>query len=413
MSKSLQINAPQIVQTRNTLNAVPSGSTATPDYSVKYVPQDLTEAQKAQARQNIGVEAGEQVQSNWNETDTESPAYIQNKPTIPAAPVQSNWNETDTASLAYIQNKPTIPASQVQADWNQSDDTAVDYIKNKPTIASIPQFRVRNNTLPGFIPEDNGQAIIVDAEAIEWGTSTEFAANDWYHYYGGALNNATSGKLEAAQGRNIYVRQSSDLAWVKIRFGDKAGNYKIKINQPAFLPPGGSKFFDENTAYTGNIIIMWGNHMTQLYRHETGGIRETLSLPICTSMYTYLMYNRWPKDGSGSRLYGNLVFVDKPFQLAGADNHDASLPDMTNVTAVYVPKARATEFASFMDYGYGSGNWSTIEAKVVYYDFLTWVDDMTPKVVVLPTVPLTMTDENSNVISGNFVAQDVTITPAV
>ena len=50
-----------------------------------------------------------QVQSNWNETDTDSPAYIQNKPTIPSAQVQSNWNESDNTSPAYIQNKPTIP----------------------------------------------------------------------------------------------------------------------------------------------------------------------------------------------------------------------------------------------------------------------------------------------------------------
>lgn len=32
-----------------------------------------------------------------------------NKPSIPAAQVQSNWNESDTTSKAYIQNKPTIP----------------------------------------------------------------------------------------------------------------------------------------------------------------------------------------------------------------------------------------------------------------------------------------------------------------
>lgn len=57
MSKSLNINAPKIVQTRNTLNAVPSGSTAEPDYNVKYVPQTLTDAQKAQARANIGAAA--------------------------------------------------------------------------------------------------------------------------------------------------------------------------------------------------------------------------------------------------------------------------------------------------------------------------------------------------------------------
>lgn len=36
---------------------------------------------------------------------------LSDKPTIPAAQVQSNWNETDTSSKAYIQNKPTIPST--------------------------------------------------------------------------------------------------------------------------------------------------------------------------------------------------------------------------------------------------------------------------------------------------------------
>lgn len=34
---------------------------------------------------------------------------LTNKPTIPAAQVQANWNESDSSSMAYIQNKPTIP----------------------------------------------------------------------------------------------------------------------------------------------------------------------------------------------------------------------------------------------------------------------------------------------------------------
>lgn len=56
----------------------------------------------------IGGTAPAQVQSNWNETDTESPAFILNKPTIPTVPdqVQSDWNETDTADPAFILNKP-------------------------------------------------------------------------------------------------------------------------------------------------------------------------------------------------------------------------------------------------------------------------------------------------------------------
>ncbi len=134
MSNSLTINTPNIVQQNTPLRNVPSGSTATPDYSVKYVPQDLTDEQKAQARQNIGAAeeggGGQQVQANWNETDTESPAYIQNKPTIPAAQVQSDWNQSDNTAVDYIKNKPTIPAAQVNSDWNASSGVA--QILNKP-----------------------------------------------------------------------------------------------------------------------------------------------------------------------------------------------------------------------------------------------------------------------------------------
>lgn len=49
--------------------------------------QSLTEEQKAQARENIGTasesDIPDPVQSDWNETDTDDPAYIKNKPTIP------------------------------------------------------------------------------------------------------------------------------------------------------------------------------------------------------------------------------------------------------------------------------------------------------------------------------------------
>ena len=74
------------------------------------------------------------VQSDWNESDSSSLAYIQNKPTIQTQ-VQSDWNETDTTSLAYIQNKPTIQ-TPVQSDWNESDSSSLAYIQNKPAIPS-------------------------------------------------------------------------------------------------------------------------------------------------------------------------------------------------------------------------------------------------------------------------------------
>lgn len=51
--------------------------------------------------------------------------------------VQADWNVSDTTSYAYIKNKPTIPAAQIQADWNQTTTTSLDYIKNKPDIKTI------------------------------------------------------------------------------------------------------------------------------------------------------------------------------------------------------------------------------------------------------------------------------------
>lgn len=53
--------------------------------------------------------------------------------------VQADWDETNTDSPAFIRNKPTIPPAQVQSDWNQSNSSAVDYIKNKPSIYTQSQ----------------------------------------------------------------------------------------------------------------------------------------------------------------------------------------------------------------------------------------------------------------------------------
>ena len=184
------------------------------DYVLYTVSQILPEApsdSKQYARCNgqwaeVEAGSGESVQADWNETDTDDPAYIKNKPTIPTVnnptvtikqggttkgtftlnqgsaatidldaggseAVQSDWNETDTDDPAYIKNKPTVPTvndpavtirqggvtkgtftlnqagaatidleagggEAVQSDWNETDTDDPAYIKNKP---SIPQ----------------------------------------------------------------------------------------------------------------------------------------------------------------------------------------------------------------------------------------------------------------------------------
>ena len=53
--------------------------------------------------------------------------------------VKANWNESDSASDAFIQNKPTLAPSSaeqnVQANWSESDNTSDAFILNKPSVA--------------------------------------------------------------------------------------------------------------------------------------------------------------------------------------------------------------------------------------------------------------------------------------
>lgn len=73
--------------------------------------------------------AYQQVQSNWEEEDTNSPSYIQNKPTQE----QSDWTQLDNTQVDFIKNKPEIK----QSDWTQTDSTKIDFIRNKPQITTL------------------------------------------------------------------------------------------------------------------------------------------------------------------------------------------------------------------------------------------------------------------------------------
>lgn len=96
----------------------------------------------------------EQIQSDWNQSNTSAKDYIKNKPTIPDSlsdlsddsthrvvtdTEKSTWSAKSDFSGSYndLTDKPTIPAAQVQSDWSEADDTKVDYIKNKPSLATV------------------------------------------------------------------------------------------------------------------------------------------------------------------------------------------------------------------------------------------------------------------------------------
>ena len=121
------------------------------------------------------IDVPAQVNANWTESDTTSPAYIQNKPenlvnqdaldtalagkmdkmTVDTAPtagstglvtsggvaaaitqaqLDGDVDLTGYATETYVDEKVAAVPAQVNADWNEADTTSKAYIANKPTI---------------------------------------------------------------------------------------------------------------------------------------------------------------------------------------------------------------------------------------------------------------------------------------
>ena len=120
--------------------------------------QDYTEAEKAQARQNIGLAAvahtGDyndlinkpaqvtgQQQADWLQTNETAADFIKNKPVIPTPTpvndgtltISTNGNTvaTFTANSSSDVTADIPVPSQVQSNWTQTNTSAVDYIRNK------------------------------------------------------------------------------------------------------------------------------------------------------------------------------------------------------------------------------------------------------------------------------------------
>jgi len=141
-----------------------------------------------------GIQSGaeENVQADWNQSDTSKDDYIKNKPTIPAAQVNADWNAS--SGVAQILNKPTIPAAQIQSDWNQTTTTAKDYIKNKPTIPTVNNGTLtiqKNGTNVQTFTANQSSNVTANIVTDDWtatatvsssGTVTFTGLNDSYGY---------------------------------------------------------------------------------------------------------------------------------------------------------------------------------------------------------------------------------------
>ena len=165
--------------------------------------------------------SGGGVQSDWNESDSSSLAYILNKPTIPAAQVQSDWNETDNTSLAYIQNKPTIPSQYYDMD--------VIYYFELPSSSNNYAFRL---WIYNVVVYSNGQVV--------WGSYDE----------GYLTQNIISGIFN-------YIKNTYGINWEIL-----LNNIQLVSSWPNFVKSGREYYLDipatigANTIKSGDTFVI-------------------------------------------------------------------------------------------------------------------------------------------------------------
>jgi len=131
---------------------------------------------------------GKSVQSDWEETDEQSLAFILNKPEIK----QSDWNETDEQSLSFIQNKPDITVNGDYEKYFQIDKTEnplkfeihddKSLLLTYETLLGLADYRLEENQ--SYLKERYGVLHILITNRAETDNYISFTRKEGYSLLG-------------------------------------------------------------------------------------------------------------------------------------------------------------------------------------------------------------------------------------
>ena len=185
------------------------------DANYVHTDNNFTNAEKNKL-DNIQAGAEVNVQANWNETDSTSDSYIQNKPEnlvqdANYVHTDNNFTTSEKTKLAGIQ---AGAEQNVQSDWLQNDSSADDFIKNKPTIPVIPPLKE--------LVAGNGISIVEGAEEVVISTAAGTVVDANYVHTDNNFTTAEKTKLAGiAAGAEVNVQadwnqtNSSSDAFIK------------------------------------------------------------------------------------------------------------------------------------------------------------------------------------------------------
>lgn len=197
-----------------------------------------------------------QVQSDWAQSDSSAVDYIKNKPQnlvqdASYVHTDNNFTNNDKNKLDGIEAGAEV---NVQSDWNQSDSNADDYIKNKPTIPVVPTLveganitiTQNGNTITIANKMTAGDGIDIDANGVISVDADDLNIDYWHG--GSSVALASGSNLNANlsatsyRGSNIYASSGAITlkkgtygvhAFVKLSNSGVSANanlYKISVN---------------------------------------------------------------------------------------------------------------------------------------------------------------------------------------
>ena len=310
-------NSPAYIQNKPTIfDSVQADWNETDENSQAYIKNKPT---------SLGGGAG--VQSDWEEQDSESMAFIKNKPTI-TEPVQSDWNEKNAEALSFIKNKPSIPEVK-QPDWDQMDDDYIDFIKNKPfgylpdVLANKTYTFTSYSKLPSKYVANNLK-IMSDPEV----NKTYIVIYDGQTYE--VACNSVSGHILDANGKKLLEASAIGI-----------GNPTLGVfwNQYGFMPSGSYVDYPFYISMSGACAKTSGNH--SLYCRLKNNIKTIDKIFLPEDLETSASQSDWNETDSTKSSF----ILNKPIiQQANWNQTDSTAPDYIHNKPESLPQIDSLDY---------------------------------------------------------------------
>lgn len=300
------------------LNVIPYNSDGTGNYEQWYREIMVIKGEECEMPDRwypyfTDVPIPEQIQSDWDVSDTTSPAYIKNKPEI-VDQVQSDWNETNETSPAFILNKPTIPEGAVlYPSTGQNTDGAM---TQKATTDELAK-KANVTDLAGYVTLDTDQTIestktwgeIITDGTGEHGQITTVSPDGTIHQLQKVAGSNEYSEVEIAYGRIMVTRYQSDGTPIRSSLFTEDGESRSTDRMYTNIPMHATEW-EANSAQVkvrnGILVVhIAGARPLTTIDGNTGGNLKTVATlpPEFASLLTENIEFMWSNYGGGQITY--------------------------------------------------------------------------------------------------------------